>query len=242
VFGGPGPDVSGDDRVGLCARCRHCRAIVSDRGSAFYRCGRSDVDARFPRFPRLPVHVCAGFDDTRAISDESLSMTTPLTIRPATIDDVGTILSFIRQLADYERLLDRVVATEARLRESLFGAAPAAEVLLAIDGRRPVGFALFFHNYSTFLAQRGVYLEDLYVEPAARGRGVGRLLLGAVAQVAVERGCGRLEWAVLDWNAPAIGFYRRMGAELMAEWRICRLTGEALAAVGRGEARGGSTS
>ena len=165
-------------------------------------------------------------------------MTTPLTIRPATIDDVGTILSFIRQLADYEQLLDRVVATEERLRESLFGAAPAAEVLLALDGGRPVGFALFFHNYSTFLAQRGVYLEDLFVEPAARGRGVGRLLLAAVARVAVERACGRLEWAVLDWNEPAIGFYRRMGADLMAEWRICRLTGEALATVGRGEADG----
>jgi GNAT superfamily N-acetyltransferase len=232
----------GVDRVGLCARCRHCRPIVSDRGSRFYRCGRSDADARFARFPRLPVQVCAGFDDTRAAPAEILSMTTPLTIRPATIDDVATILSFIRQLADYEQLLDRVVASEGRLRESLFGAAPAAEVLLAIDGVRPVGFALFFHNYSTFLAQRGVYLEDLFVEPAARGRGVGRLLLEAVARVAVARDCGRLEWAVLDWNAPAIGFYRRMGADLMEDWRICRLTGESLAAVGRGDASGAAAS
>jgi GNAT superfamily N-acetyltransferase len=232
------PDVEDGDRVGLCARCLHCRPIVSDRGSRFFRCGRSDVDRRFPRFPRLPVHVCAGFDDTRSAPVETLSMTTPVTIRPATIDDVGTILSFIRQLADYEQLLDQVVATEERLRESLFGAAPAAEVLLALDGGRPVGFALFFHTYSTFLAQRGVYLEDLFVEPAARGRGVGRLLLGAVARVAVERDCGRLEWAVLDWNEPAIGFYRRMGADLMAEWKICRLTGEALATVGRGGAGG----
>jgi GNAT superfamily N-acetyltransferase len=120
----------------------------------------------------------------------------PITIRSAAVDDVPTILSFIRQLAEYERLLDRVVATEDRLRESLFGPHPAAEVLLAFDGERPVGFALFFHNYSTFLAQRGVYLEDLFVEPAARGRGVGKLLLTAVARLALERGCGRFEWAV----------------------------------------------
>jgi GNAT superfamily N-acetyltransferase len=157
----------------------------------------------------------------------------PITIRPAAVDDVPTILSFIRQLAEYERLLDRVVATEDRLRETVFGPHPAAEVLLAFDGERPVGFALFFHNYSTFLAQRGVYLEDLFVEPAARGRGVGKLLLTAVARLALERGCGRFEWAVLDWNEPAIGFYRRMGATVLEDWRVCRLTGEALEAVGR---------
>jgi GNAT superfamily N-acetyltransferase len=157
----------------------------------------------------------------------------PITIRPAAAADVPTILSFIRQLAEYERLLDRVVATEDRLRESLFGPHPAAEVLLAFDGERPVGFALFFHNYSTFLAQRGVYLEDLFVEPAARGRGVGKLLLTAVARLALERGCGRFEWAVLDWNEPAIGFYLRMGATVLEDWRVCRLTGEALEAVGR---------
>ncbi len=158
----------------------------------------------------------------------------PIAIRPAVVDDVPTILSFIRQLAEYERLLDRVVATEAGLRETLFGARPAAEVLLAVEGERAVGFALFFHNYSTFLAQPGVYLEDLFVEPSARGGGVGKLLLQAVARVALDRGCGRFEWAVLDWNAPAIGFYRRMGAQLLDDWRICRLTGDALEAVGRG--------
>lgn len=158
----------------------------------------------------------------------------PITIRPAAADDVPTILSFIRQLAEYERLLDQVVATEARLRETLFEGHPAAEVLLAFEGDRPMGFALFFHNYSTFLAQRGVYLEDLFVDPAARGRGVGKLLLQAVARVARDRGCGRFEWAVLDWNEPAIGFYRRMGATLLEDWRICRLTGEALRVVAEG--------
>jgi GNAT superfamily N-acetyltransferase len=158
-----------------------------------------------------------------------------ISIRPASVSDVPVILSFIRQLAEYEQLLDRVVATEEKLRETLFGATPAAEVLLAEDAGRPVGFALFFHNYSTFLAQRGIYLEDLFVEPAARGRGVGKLLLSAVAQTALARECGRFEWAVLDWNAPAIGFYRRMGATLLEDWRICRLTGEALSAVARGE-------
>jgi GNAT superfamily N-acetyltransferase len=166
-------------------------------------------------------------------------MSTPassLTIRPAAVDDVPTILSFIRQLADYEQLLDRVVATEAQLRESLFGPAPAAEVLLAFDGATPVGFALFFHNFSTFLGRRGLFLEDLFVAPAARGRGVGRLLLSAVARLAIARDCGRLEWAVLDWNAPAISFYRRMGANVLEDWRVCRLTGEALEAVGRGRA------
>jgi GNAT superfamily N-acetyltransferase len=160
----------------------------------------------------------------------------PIAIRPASVSDVPAILSFIRQLAEYERLLDRVVATEDRLRETLFGPTPAAEVLLAMDGDRPVGFALFFHNYSTFLAQRGIYLEDLFVAPASRGHGVGRLLLQAVARVALERDCGRFEWAVLDWNEPAIGFYRRMGATVLDDWRVCRVTGDALAAVARGDA------
>lgn len=157
-----------------------------------------------------------------------------LAIRPATAADVPIVLSFIRQLAEYERLLDKVVASEARLRETLFGSPPAAEVLLAFDGDMPVGFALFFHNYSTFLAQRGLYLEDLFVIPEARGRGVGRRLLTTLAQLAVERECGRLEWAVLDWNAPAIAFYERMGAVPLEDWRIFRLTGDALAAAGRG--------
>jgi GNAT superfamily N-acetyltransferase len=157
-----------------------------------------------------------------------------LSIRTATEDDVPVVLGFIRQLADYERLLDQVVATEARLRETLFGARPAAEVLLAFDGGEAVGFALFFHNYSTFLAQRGLYLEDLFVTPAARGRGVGRALLSALARIAVERDCGRFEWAVLDWNAPAIAFYQRLGAVMVDEWRIFRVTGAALGTLAAG--------
>jgi GNAT superfamily N-acetyltransferase len=150
--------------------------------------------------------------------------TQAITIRPATIDDAATILSFIRQLAEYERLLDRVVATEDRLRESLFGETPAAEVLLAFVEARPVGFALFFHNFSTFLGSRGLYLEDLFVVPDARGQGVGRRLLQALARLAVERRCGRLEWAVLDWNEPALRFYKSLDARQMNEWIIHRLT------------------
>jgi GNAT superfamily N-acetyltransferase len=158
---------------------------------------------------------------------------TPLTIRAATEQDVSLILSFIRQLAEYERLLDAVKATEETLRATLFGARPVGEVLIAEDGGTPVGFALFFQNYSTFLAQPGLYLEDLFVIPAARGRGVGRLLLEHLAQIAIDRGYGRVEWAVLDWNAPAIGFYRRVGAVPMQDWTIMRLTGESLTRLAR---------
>jgi GNAT superfamily N-acetyltransferase len=154
-----------------------------------------------------------------------------LTIRPAVQTDAPVILSFIRQLADYERLLHRVEATEADLVATLFGSRPAAEVLLAISADRPVGFALFFQNYSTFLGRPGIYLEDLFVIPEARGQSVGRRLLSEVANVAVARGGGRLEWAVLDWNQPAIGFYQRMGATILEDWRVCRLTGTALQAV-----------
>jgi GNAT superfamily N-acetyltransferase len=142
--------------------------------------------------------------------------------------DVPVILRMIRGLADYERLSHEVVATEDRLRESLFGAHPAAEVVLAYAGDEPIGFALFFHNYSTFLARRGLYLEDLFVAPAWRGHGVGAALLRHLASIAVARGCGRMEWAVLDWNEPAIGFYRRLGATLLDDWRLCRLTGDSL--------------
>lgn len=160
-------------------------------------------------------------------------MSTPapdaIRIRPAVAGDSALILSFIRQLADYENLSHAVKATEDSLRASLFTDRPPAEVLIAEDASQPVGFALFFQNYSTFLAQPGIYLEDLFVIPAARGRGVGRLLLKRLAEIAVERGCGRLEWAVLDWNAPAIGFYRRMGAVPMDDWTVFRLTGAPLA-------------
>ena len=161
-------------------------------------------------------------------------MSTPsplLSIRPATIDDVPLIRALIGELAEYERLADAAVATDDDLRRQLFGAAPAAEVLIGeVDGE-PAGFALFFHNFSTFLGKRGLYLEDLFVRPAARGAGLGKHLMAALARIAVQRDCGRFEWSVLDWNAPAIGFYRRIGAVGMDEWTVQRLEGEALHAL-----------
>ena len=153
--------------------------------------------------------------------------------RPATPADVPAILGFIRALADYEKLTHQVVATEALLHEHLFAPRPAAEVLIGELSGRPVGFALFFPNFSTFLAKPGLYLEDLFVLPEARGRGVGKALLIAVAKLAVERDAGRLEWAVLDWNAPAIGFYRGVGAVPMDDWTTMRVTGDALQTLGR---------
>ncbi len=153
---------------------------------------------------------------------------TPTTLRSATIADVPLILDLIRGLAEYERLPNEVVATEAGLRASLFGPVAAAEVVIAeVDGTA-AGFALFFHNYSTFLGRRGLWLEDLFVRPAFRGQGIGRALLRHLAEVAVARGCGRLEWSVLDWNEPAIGFYRSLGAVPMNEWTTFRVTGDAL--------------
>ncbi|MBX5483082.1 MAG: GNAT family N-acetyltransferase [Myxococcaceae bacterium] len=151
-----------------------------------------------------------------------------LQLRPATAADTGTILRFIRALAEYERLSGEVVATEAQLRETLFGERPQAEVVLAFDGEEPVGFALYFHNYSTFLARRGLYLEDLFVLPEHRGRGIGKALLKELARIAVARGCGRLEWAVLDWNEPARRFYESLGARPLQEWVVHRLSGTAL--------------
>jgi GNAT superfamily N-acetyltransferase len=149
-------------------------------------------------------------------------------IQPATAADIPLILSFIRALAEYERLSDHVVATEASVRETLFGSNRSAEAVIARVDTTPVGFAVWFHNYSTFLSRRGLYLEDLFVLPEWRGRGVGRALLRHLAHVAVSRGCGRMEWAVLDWNETAIRFYRSLGAEPMAEWTVFRLTGDAL--------------
>ena len=149
-------------------------------------------------------------------------------IRPAVSADVPQILRFIRELAVYEKLEHEVVATEEGLAATLFGERRYAEVLIAeVDGE-PVGFALFFHNYSTFLGRPGIYLEDLYVRPDARGHGVGRALLERLAEETIARGCGRLEWAVLDWNRPAIGFYEALGATPMSEWTVFRLTGDAL--------------
>jgi GNAT superfamily N-acetyltransferase len=149
-------------------------------------------------------------------------------IRAAQADDSRSIVELIRALADYERLAHLVVVEEARLREHLFGRRPFAEVLLAEDAGEIVGFALFFPNYSTFLGLPGIYLEDIFVRPEYRGRGHGKALLAAVARRAVERGCGRLEWSVLDWNEPSIGFYRALGAVSLDEWTTFRLTGDAL--------------
>ena len=149
-------------------------------------------------------------------------------IVPATERDTPAILSLIRGLAEYERLVHEVEATEEGVRESLFGDWPAAEVVLAYAGAELAGFALFFHNYSTFLGRRGLYLEDLFVLPAFRSRGVGRRLLSHLARLAIERKCGRMEWWVLDWNESAIRFYRSLGAVAKDEWTVYRLSGDAL--------------
>jgi GNAT superfamily N-acetyltransferase len=151
------------------------------------------------------------------------------TIRAAVASDTPQILAFIRELAAYEKLAAEVVATEEGLSATLFGPEPAAEVLIAEVNGAPAGFALFFHNYSTFLGQAGIFLEDLFVRPEFRARGVGRALLAHLAALARDRGCGRLEWSVLDWNTDAIGFYRRIGATAMDDWTTYRLTGESLA-------------
>jgi GNAT superfamily N-acetyltransferase len=151
-----------------------------------------------------------------------------LRIEKANEEHLPLILSFIRELAEYERLSDEVVASEESLREALFGERPAAEVVISYYGDEAVGFALFFHNFSTFLSRRGLYLEDLYVRPEARGKGIGRAMLVHLARLARERNCGRFEWAVLDWNEPAINFYKSLGAVAMDEWTTFRLTGKAL--------------
>jgi len=150
-------------------------------------------------------------------------------IRPARVEDVSIILELIRDLATYERAPDEVIATEEQLVDVLFGERPAAEVLLAFEGKSPVGFALFFHNFSTWLGRPGLYLEDLFVKPERRGKGYGRALLVELAKIAMERGCGRMEWAVLDWNEPAIKFYRTLGATPMDEWTVFRLTRDGIA-------------
>lgn len=151
-----------------------------------------------------------------------------LRIRSGGLEDVPLIAQLIRELARYEKLEHEVVMTEEKLTETLFGERRYAETLIAEDDNEPVGFALFFHNYSTFLAQPGIYLEDLFVFPEKRGGGIGQALLQRLAQLAVDRGCGRLEWAVLDWNVDAIRFYERLGAKPNSDWTIYRLTGESL--------------
>jgi len=156
----------------------------------------------------------------------------PFRIEPAQPRDTAVLLSLIRALAEYERLTHLVVGTEAQLHEELFGARPVIEAVVGREDERPVGFALYFHNFSTFLGRRGLYLEDLFVVPQARGRGYGKALMRHVARVAVERQCGRFEWTVLDWNQPSIDFYRSLGAEVLPDWRVCRLTDAALDALG----------
>jgi GNAT superfamily N-acetyltransferase len=157
-----------------------------------------------------------------------MSFPDELAIRFATTKDCKVILGFIRELAEYERLAHEVVADEAQLRATLFGVRPSAEVLLAELADEPVGFALFFQSYSTFLARPGLYLEDLFVRPSARRKGVGLALMSACARIAVQRHYGRFEWSVLDWNQPALDFYARLGAKPQSEWTIQRLTGSPL--------------
>jgi hypothetical protein len=168
-------------------------------------------------------------------------MTEPaFSLRPATRADLPAVVGLIRELAVFEKLEHLVVCTPESIEPHLFGPQPAAEVVVAevaSEGRPQIaGFALFFTNFSTFLGRPGLYLEDLYVQPAQRGRGIGKALLEHLGALAVARGCGRFEWSVLDWNENAIRFYERMGAKLLPDWRICRITGEALAAYGRREA------
>lgn len=158
-----------------------------------------------------------------------------MNIRNATQADVPLILQFIKALAEYERLADKVVATEDMIRRTLFGNPRYAEVIIAESDGEPVGFALFFHNYSTFLAAPGIYLEDLFVKPEARGKGIGKALLARLAQIAKSRNCGRLEWAVLNWNKSSIEFYERLGAKPMNEWTVYRLMGQELNDLARSE-------
>ncbi len=150
-----------------------------------------------------------------------------LGLRNAQRNDVGLILQFIRELADYEKMLSEVVADEATLEEWIFDK-QKAEVIFALEGEKEVGFALYFHNFSTFLGRAGIYLEDLYVKPEYRGKGYGKAILKKLASIAVERGCGRLEWWCLDWNKPSIDFYRSLGAEPMDDWTVYRIAGETL--------------
>jgi GNAT superfamily N-acetyltransferase len=149
-------------------------------------------------------------------------------IRPATVEDVETIFQLIQALAEYEKLSDQVTGSAEQLHDHLFGARPCIEALLADHQGIAIGFALFFTNYSTFLTKPGLYLEDLFVMPEYRGKGVGKSLLSHLARIALQRNYGRLEWSVLDWNEPAIGFYQRIGATVLPDWRICRVTGDAI--------------
>jgi len=170
-----------------------------------------------PSCPTFGVRQCVRYDCSMS-----------LRIASATGRDLPLILSFIRKLAEYEKLSHMVVATEDLLRDALFGPSPVAEVIIAYWNDQPVGFALFFHNFSTFLGRRGIYLEDLFVDPPYRGKGIGKSLLIHLAKIAKERNCGRFDWAVLDWNKPSIDFYKSLGAAPLDDWTLFRLTGDAL--------------
>jgi len=161
--------------------------------------------------------------------NEDATMSERFEIRAASRGDVAAIHAMVRELAEYEKLTQLCVSTAAQIEQELFGDRRNAEALIAREAGEPVGFALYFHNYSTFLGRKGLYLEDLFVRPAHRRRGCGRALLLAVARIAAERGCGRFEWMALDWNEPALDFYRQLGASEMSEWRLLRVTGDALA-------------
>jgi GNAT superfamily N-acetyltransferase len=160
-------------------------------------------------------------------------MTVKFSIRPAQPSDIAHIHAMIVELAVFEKLEHMVVATEALLHEGLFGARPSCEAIIGEENGEVVTFALFFHNFSTFLTKKGLYLEDLYVREVHRGKGYGTAMLKKLAQIAVERSCGRFEWSVLDWNEPAINFYKAMGAAILPDWRICRVTGESLTALAK---------
>lgn len=165
----------------------------------------------------------------------SQSAVPPARIQAATEADLPAVLGLVKQLAEYERLSDMVVATEDDFRSALFGPRSSVEAVIAWAGDSPVGFALFFQSFSTFLGRPGLYLEDLFVEPAHRGKGIGKALLKHLAGIARDRNYGRMEWSVLDWNEPAIGFYKKLGAVLMDEWTTCRVTGPALEALAQSE-------
>lgn len=160
-----------------------------------------------------------------------LNMNTALKIKKASVKDVPLILSLIKELAEYEKLLNEVIVTGKDLKKCLFGTKKYAEVLIAYYENKPVGMALFFHNYSTFVGKPGIYLEDLYVKPDYRGKGIGKALLLELIKLAKKRNCGRVEWAVLDWNKPAIDFYEKLGAEMKDSWRIFRLTSDKISKI-----------
>lgn len=219
---------------GECGTCRQAQVVRSARGAVFYLCLRARTDARYPKYPALPRWQCAGYDPEPVPAPVTASPAADLRIRAATADDTGVILSFIEQLADYERLRHQVAATVDDLRASLFGPRPAAEVLIASLGGRDVGFALFFSTFSTFVGRPGMHLEDLFVVPDARGAGVGRALLTQLAAIAEARDYGRLEWNVLTWNAPAIAFYERLGAFVLDDWQTYRLDRDGIRALAAG--------